>query len=225
MSIVHERCGGLAESSSCGLGAQVNQSAARGRYSANVMRMRALVFVGLAVGCAALPVRSVTGVRIKRITITESLALRAHQPPTIELSGVELEPAVSLLDRHGVLKLTQQEFTSLAEDGSSVSLDIELASSANVTFVLSNCPEPHVCGFLRDAVATGLLTRLPETCQKPLAPCDGSGCVPCSRPPVDQPLAAACTDLIDPSTCREYLQCQPVPDGDGGVTVMPGCRR
>jgi hypothetical protein len=29
---------------------------------------------------------------------------------------------------------------------------------------LDNCPEPHVCGFLRDAVDTGLLAHLPETC-------------------------------------------------------------
>jgi hypothetical protein len=49
------------------------------------------------IGCAALPVRSTTGARIKRITITESLALRAHQPPIVELSGAELEPAAFVL--------------------------------------------------------------------------------------------------------------------------------
>lgn len=169
--------------------------------------------------------RSTTGARVVRITITESLALRAHQPARVELSGADLGPAVSLLDRHGVLKLTPEALTSYGADGSSVVVDVELAGGGERRFVLSNCPEPHVCGFLRDAVASGLLTRLPETCRVAPAPCAVSGCTPCPGPRAEQPLPAACAELIDPSTCSDYLACRPVPDGDGGTTTMPGCAR
>jgi len=133
------------------------------------MVRRAALFT-LLLGCATLPVRSASGHRVVRVMLSESLALSAHQPPQFEWSGVDLAPAVELLDKNGVLHVSQPSFSSLACDGSSLTLVIETTNDS-YAITLDNCPEPHVCGFLRDAVDTGLLARLPETCSAPAPPC------------------------------------------------------
>jgi hypothetical protein len=125
---------------------------------------------------------------------------------------------VHLLDRHGVLSLRQPHYASYAADGSSVKVVVELADSRQITLDLSNCPEPHVCGFLRDAAAMGLLDHVPETCM-----CDGSSCAPCVKVPKSAPLPEECTSLVDPATCDAFLACQPVRAADGGMTTRAGC--
>ena len=129
-----------------------------------VRKLGALAFAVATTSCAMLPVRSSTGVRIKRVTIVESIALEAQQPRPVELSGAELAPAVELMDRRGVLSLRERAFDGGLLDGSSVSLVIEPADGAPFAIELDNFREPHVCGFLRDAVATRLIERLPQTC-------------------------------------------------------------
>ena len=133
-------------------------------------------------GCAALPVRSATGHHVVRVMVAESLALRAHQPSQIEWSGVELAPIVELLDKNGVLKVSQPSFSSMGADGSSLALVIETTNDS-FSIELDNCPEPHVCGFLRDAVDTGLLSRLPETCTMPGPTCLGTCTLGCDAAP------------------------------------------
>jgi len=51
----------------------------------------------------------------------------------------------------------------MGSDGSSLTLVVETTQDS-YSIHLDNCPEPHVCGFLRDAADKGLLARLPETC-------------------------------------------------------------
>jgi hypothetical protein len=114
------------------------------------------------VGCATLPLQSASGARVKRIIIYERFAF--SHPRATELSGVELEPAVELLDRHGVLRLSGRTFVTPALDGSDLTVGVELTSGETRVVYLDNCSEPHVCGFAKEAVSTGLLARLPQTC-------------------------------------------------------------
>ena len=131
-------------------------------------------------GCATLPVRSATGHRVVRVMLSESLALMARQPPQVEWSGAELAPVVELLDQNGVLHVSQPSFSSDGVDGTSLTLVIE-TTNESYAIELDNCPEPHVCGFLRDAVRTGLLARLPETCARRLPMCLGTCRLDCDE--------------------------------------------
>jgi hypothetical protein len=85
------------------------------------------------------------------------------------------------------------------------------------SFRLSNYAEPHVCGFFRDAVSTGLIERLPETCVLGISleeTADASL----------SPLPDECTGLIEPLQCDDYLACKPVVMApDGGTMRKPGC--
>jgi hypothetical protein len=181
-----------------------------------------LACVAVAAGCATPPVRSVTGLRVTRVLITEDIALRASQPAPIELAAAKLEPTVQLLDRHGVLRLPPGEYSALAADGSSVKVRVEVADSKPIVFDLSNCAEPHVCGFLRDAVMAGLLDHAPKTCQTPPPPCgDGRGV--CCDFHLEPSTPDVCEGVVGPPACSAFLACQPVTALDGGVTRREGC--
>jgi hypothetical protein len=88
---------------------------------------------------------------------------------------------------------------------------------------LANCPEPHVCGFLRDAVDTGLLARLPETCTMHRPICLGACTLDCDGIEAAQPIAPECYDLIEPLQCSDYLACKPVTAVGGGMMRKPDC--
>ena len=180
----------------------------------------AAVFM-FAVGCATIPVRSASGYRVRRIMISEELALMAHQPAQIELSGAELAPAVELLDKSGVLRVTQERFASYWADGSSLVLVIETTNGYSYAIQLSNCPEPHVCGFMRDAKNAGLIERVPETCQMRGLMCEGTCNLDCDKIKPSEPLAPECYDIFEPLQCADYLACKPVTAAGGGTIRKP----
>ena len=155
--------------------------------------------------------------------LSQSLALRAHQPRQVEWSGVELEPTVALLDKNGVLRISQPSFSSEGTDGSSLTLVIETTNDS-YAIELDNCPEPHVCGFLRDMVNAGLLDRIPETCAMRLSMmCLGTCTVDCTTMQTLPSIAAECEGLIDPLECTDYLACKPITAEGGGTMRKPGC--
>lgn len=81
-----------------------------------------------------------------------------------------------------MLRVSQPSFSSEGCDGSSLTLVIETTNDS-YAITLDNCPEPHVCGFLRDAVETGLLARVPETCTALNPTCMGTCTISCDVAP------------------------------------------
>ena len=70
----------------------------------------------------------------------------------------------------------------MGTDGSSLALVIETTNDS-FAIELANCPEPHVCGFLRDAADTGLLGHVPETCTAIAPTCLGTCTITCDVAP------------------------------------------